>query len=230
MRKSGSKHPSTGDGPGVIAPDGCAVDLYSLLLPGREPAVIHAAASQGASILDLGAGTGRLTHPLIDLGHDVVAVDESAEMLANIRGARTVCSRIEDLRLERAFDVVLLASHLVNVADEDVRHRLLAACRRHVRADGVVLIERLTREWADTVESTAGEVGGVATELRILDRQHPGLVTATIDYRVGASHWTHTFTARGLDDHEMEHDLDRAGLRLDRKMTDEGQWMAATRA
>ncbi|MEV5554579.1 class I SAM-dependent methyltransferase [Nonomuraea wenchangensis] len=55
----------------------------------------------GGSVLDLGAGVGRITHALMERGYEVVAVDESAEMPAEVRGARTVCCRIQDLRLER---------------------------------------------------------------------------------------------------------------------------------
>ena len=36
-------------------------------------------------VLDLGAGTGKLTRSLVALGHDVVAVEPSAEMLAQLR-------------------------------------------------------------------------------------------------------------------------------------------------
>ena len=52
-----------------------------------------------------------MTHPLVALGHPVVAVDESPEMLARVRGAETVRARIQDLDLGRTFDAVL-ASHL----------------------------------------------------------------------------------------------------------------------
>jgi len=36
-------------------------------------------------VLDLGAGTGKLSRSLVALGHDVVAVEPSAEMLAQLR-------------------------------------------------------------------------------------------------------------------------------------------------
>jgi ubiquinone/menaquinone biosynthesis C-methylase UbiE len=52
-----------------------------------EPEIVHGAIPPGASILELGAGAGRMTRPLVTLGHPVVAVDESGEMLARIRGA-----------------------------------------------------------------------------------------------------------------------------------------------
>jgi len=38
-------------------------------------------------VLDLGAGTGKLTRTLVALGHDVVAVEPSAPMLAQLRRA-----------------------------------------------------------------------------------------------------------------------------------------------
>jgi SAM-dependent methyltransferase len=115
----------------VITPDGCAVDFYALMPASGEPAIVHAAAGPGASILELGCGAGRVTHPLIALGHPVVAVDESPEMLAHVRGAETVCAQIQGLSVGRRFGAVLLASHLIN-ADADIRNAFLEACRRHV--------------------------------------------------------------------------------------------------
>ena len=102
------------------------MELYELLPPGEEPAIVHAAVPPGASILELGAGAGRVTHPLLRLGHPVVAVDESPEMLARIHGAETVSAKIQSLDLGRRFDLVLLASHLVNVPDDDLRLRFIA--------------------------------------------------------------------------------------------------------
>ena len=67
---------------GHMAPDGSPVELFARLPAGSVPQLIHDAIPPGASILELGAGAGRITHPLIGLGHEVVAVDESPEMLA----------------------------------------------------------------------------------------------------------------------------------------------------
>src|SRR6266498_5836608 len=141
---------SHGDGPGVITPDGCSVEFYAALTPASEPPIIHAAIPEGASILELGAGAGRVTHALLALGHQVVAVDESPEMLERVRDAETVLARIEDLDLGRRFDAVLMASYLVNVPDQEWRRSLLAACRRHVSDNGCVLIQRHEPEWFDT--------------------------------------------------------------------------------
>jgi predicted RNA methylase len=65
-----------------------------------EPEIVHAAAgSPRASVLELGAGTGRIADALAALGHPVVAVDESPEMLAHIRNAETVARRSRAWRL-----------------------------------------------------------------------------------------------------------------------------------
>jgi SAM-dependent methyltransferase len=109
--------PSYESGPGVITPDGCAVDFYAMIGDAGEAGIVHEAVGPGAAVLEPGSGAGRSTHPLIALGHPVVAVDDSAEMLAHGRGAQTVPARIQDLSLGRRFDVVLLASQLINTDD-----------------------------------------------------------------------------------------------------------------
>ena len=131
-----------GTGPGAITPDGCAVELYSRLPVGAEPEIIAGAVPAGARVLELGCGVGRMTRPLLERGFTVTAVDESAEMLERVRGARTICAPIEDLDLGETFDVVLLASFLVHSADLEVRRRMLRACARHVAPGGCVLIQR----------------------------------------------------------------------------------------
>ncbi|GGW18803.1 methyltransferase [Streptomyces capoamus] len=131
-----------GTGPGAITPDGCAVELYARLPVADEPDIIAAAVPAGAHILELGSGVGRVTHPLLERGFTVTAVDESADMLARVRGARTIRSSIEDLDLGERFDVVILASFLVHAGDEEVRRGLLRTCVRHVAEGGCVLIQR----------------------------------------------------------------------------------------
>jgi 2-polyprenyl-3-methyl-5-hydroxy-6-metoxy-1,4-benzoquinol methylase len=97
----------------------------------------------GASILELGCGAGRLTHPLAELGHRVVAVDESQSMLTNVRDTETVLADIFILHLGRSFDAVVLASDLISNSDPDRRHQSLSVCKAHARHNGAVLLERL---------------------------------------------------------------------------------------
>jgi SAM-dependent methyltransferase len=220
-------HAQTGTGPGVITPDGCAVDLYTLLPPMGEPGVVHAALPAGASILELGAGAGRVTHPLVALGHPVVAVDEAPEMLARVRGAETVRARIQDLRLRRRFDAVLLGSFLVNVADHGLRRRFLEACRVHVDDGGCVLVQRHPPSWFDQAAEGARTLDGITFRLRDLRRPGPGLLAATVEYQVGDRRWTQSFTAERLDQAALAAALAEAGLAVDAYLTGDGSWVRA---
>ncbi|GAA3440025.1 class I SAM-dependent methyltransferase [Kutzneria kofuensis] len=123
------------------AADGSPVELYALLPDAGEPALIHAAIPAGATVLELGAGAGRVTQPLAALGHPVLAVDNSEEMLAHVRNAETIRADIESLRLDRRFDAVILASQLVNTTDAELRRGLLATAAHHVSDNGIVLIQ-----------------------------------------------------------------------------------------
>jgi SAM-dependent methyltransferase len=220
----------SGSGPGVITPDGCAVDLYALLPAMGEPEVVHAAIPPGASILELGAGAGRMTHPLVQLGHPVVAVDESPEMLALVHGAETVTAQIQALDLGRRFDAVLLASFLVNTADDGLRRGFLRACRRHVRDDGQVLIQRHAPAWFDEAAEGEATESGVTFRLRDLERPGPGLLSATTEYQVDDQLWTQTFTTRRLDDAELAAALDEVGLAVAGYLTGDGSWVRAAPA
>jgi SAM-dependent methyltransferase len=214
----------------VITPDGCAVDFYARMTEMGEPALVHDATRPGASILELGCGTGRITRPLAALGHPVVAVDESADMLAYVRDAETVCARIEDLALGRRFDVVLLASHLINAEDDAARTAFLAACRRHVADDGAVIIQQHPPGWFATAADADSVRDGITFRMRDVSRPGPGLVSATMEYVDGDRVWTQTFTARRLDDAEMAAVLAGAGLRPDRYLTDDHGWLRAVPA
>src|ERR1700684_4241202 len=121
---------NVGTGPGAITNDGCAVGLYALLPTFGEPEIVHSAVPEGASVLELGCGTGRILRPLAGLGHQVLGVDDSRAMLAHIPDLPTVCCRIEELSLDCTFDAVLLASTLIN-EEPSLRAKFLAACRRH---------------------------------------------------------------------------------------------------
>lgn len=220
---------SYGTGPGVITPDGCAVEFYARMTAMGEPAIVHDGAGPGAAILELGCGTGRITHPLAALGHPVVAVDESPEMLAYVRDAETVCARIEDLALGRRFDAVLLASHLIN-ADAATRTAFLTACRRHVADNGCVIVEQHTPEWFAAAKDAEATRDGIIFRMRDVTRPAPNLVSATVEYVDGDQCWTQTFTAMGLDETELAAVLAAADLRLDRYLTDDHAWFRAVPA
>jgi SAM-dependent methyltransferase len=125
-----------------VSPDGSPVEVYLALPADPDLQVIRSAMSERCSVLDLGAGVGRLANPLAADGHRVVAVDNSPELRAHVHGPTTVVADIWSLDLAERFDVVLALSHLINSVSRDRRMRLLAVCRRHVRDGGRVLIQR----------------------------------------------------------------------------------------
>jgi SAM-dependent methyltransferase len=202
---------------GPVTADGCAVEVYRRLPATGEPELVHAVAGPGALILDLGAGTGRIADPLVATGHDVVAVDDSAEMLAAVRRARKHRSPIEDLDLAERFDLVLLASHLVNTPDDGLRRALLAAARRHLAERGRVLLQWHEPAWFDGLAAgttTEGDLGPFATRLEVHERSGP-LLTATVTYRDGDDAWSQSFTALQLERQQLAADLGAAGLALE---------------
>ncbi|WP_042386072.1 class I SAM-dependent methyltransferase [Streptacidiphilus melanogenes] len=219
----------SGTGPGAITPDGCAVELYTRLPAGDEPDVVARAAPRpGASILELGCGVGRVTHPLVERGFVVTAVDESPEMLERVRGARTVLSSIEDLALGERFDVVLLASFLVNTGDLGVRAALLATCLRHVAADGVVLVQREGEGFYDVIPREQVMRDGVGRmAITSSEEIEPGLRANQVDYVFPDAHWTQFFRTRHLPDAAFEHALAEAGLELDAYLTPDHVWARA---
>ncbi|MFJ6138974.1 class I SAM-dependent methyltransferase [Kitasatospora sp. NPDC092286] len=216
-----------GTGPGAITPDGCAVEMWSRLPVDGSPEVIERAVPAGASILELGCGVGRMTHPLLDRGFTVTAVDESPEMLARVRGARTVRSPIEHLDLGERFDVVLLASFLVHAGDPTVRRGLLETCRRHVADDGSVLVQREGEDWYRNVprERPVGRDGlmRVVSATPVGD----GVNSVHIEYEFPDARWTHTFRARPLDTKQFERALADAGLAVEGYLTDDRTWVQA---
>ena len=209
---------------GEVAPDGSPVPLYAALEPLGEPELVHAAVPASSEILELGCGAGRITHALIALGHAVVAVDQSAEMLAHVRGAEAVLADIETLRLGRRFPVVLLASNFLNHPDTRERRAFLETCAEHVQPDGRVLLERMPPEWGPR-EGTA-ERGGLRMTMRNASREGQ-LVAATMEYEVAGEIWTHAFTAVLLSDEELDEDLAAAGLERRRWLDESRSWLEA---
>ncbi|MBQ0986280.1 class I SAM-dependent methyltransferase [Streptomyces sp. F63] len=219
-----------GTGPGSITPDGCAVELYERLPVGDEPDVIARLVPAGAHILELGCGTGRVTHALLDRGFTVTAVDESPEMLERVRGARTVCSPIEELDLGTRFGVVMLASFLVHAGDPEVRQGLLRACRRHVAEDGVVLIQREPEDAHTRVPRERRVAGGGVIRVVSAEPAGPGVNAIRCEYDFPGARWTQTFLSRPLTPREFEAALAGAGLAVESYATEDGTWVRAVPA
>lgn len=216
-----------GTGPGAITPDGCAVELYSRLPIGDEPNIIAAAVPAGAHILELGSGVGRMTHPLLERGFRVTAVDESPEMLERVRGARTLRSPIEALELDETFDVVMLASFLVHAGDVEVRRGLLRACIRHVAPGGCVLIQREGEDYHTDTPRERVDPSGFTVRIVSSQPVGDGVNSVRAEYQFPDGAWTQTFLARPLSREVFEEALEEAGLRVDRYLTEDRTWVRA---
>ncbi|OLZ68108.1 SAM-dependent methyltransferase [Streptomyces sp. IMTB 2501] len=217
-----------GTGPGAITPDGCAVELYERLPVGEEPDVITAAVPAGAHILELGSGVGRMTHPLLDRGFTVTAVDESPDMLSRVRGARTICGPIEELDLGgEKFDVVMLASFLVHTGDEEVRRGMLRTCARHVGEGGCVLIQREGEDYHTNVPRERVDPSGFTIRIASVEPAGDGVNSVRAEYVFPDAAWTQTFLARPLTKEQFESALEEAGLEVDEYLTPDGTWVRA---
>jgi SAM-dependent methyltransferase len=194
-----------------VAPDGSPVEVYRSLPSRGEGELVAAAVPPPASLLELGCGAGRVTRQLVARGYSVVAVDESPEMLAYVRGAETVCARIEELDLGRRFDAVLLLSNLLT-AEPEQRRAFLDACARH--AD-VLVVETLPLGWQPP-----------ASESLRIDRVEDGVVHGEVFYDSG---WSHAFAMHVFAD---EDELAKAlgAWRLDRWLDRDRGWFTAVRA
>ncbi|MFE6779351.1 class I SAM-dependent methyltransferase [Streptomyces sp. NPDC057702] len=220
-----------GTGPGPITPDGCAVEMYARLPAGDEPDIVAAHVPAGARLLELGSGAGRVTRPLLARGLTVVAVDESPQMLAYVEGARTVCSPIETLDLGETFDAVLLASFLVNTADEELGRALLRTCARHVAPGGQVLVQRENERWHDPARvPRAWERDGQRVRVASVEPQGADRVAVRMEYGYEGAEWSHSFVSRVLPDAAFEAELVGAGLVLDAYLTDDHSWALAVPA
>ena len=214
-----------GTGPGPHTPDGSAIELYEVTPVHGEDQLINAAIEPGSSILELGCGTGRITRPLVALGHQVVAVDESPDMVARVTETETICSTIGDLRLDHRFDVVLMMSYLINVADDEERLCLLRTCAHHVRPGGVVLLQQ--------------QVPGMLRGPSVMENEHRRLVVsdveelpgnrqaATLTHTIGDRSWSQRILTQNLSDDQLSAQLTEAGLTLSDYLTPDKTWVRA---
>ncbi len=96
--------------------------------------------SQPAAVLDLGCGTGRDTHALIEAGHTVAAVDGSAEMACEAEkriGAPVRVQLFEDLDDVAAFDGIWANASLLHVPRAGLPN-VLARVHRALKPGGLL--------------------------------------------------------------------------------------------
>jgi SAM-dependent methyltransferase len=147
-------------------------ELYDAIVePGPCEAFYRAEALRGGGpVLELACGTGRLTLPVAEDGHEVVGLDASRPMLAAaVRKARgrglSVRFVVGDLRsfdLGRRFATVIISCNsLAHLTQTEELRSCLAAVRRHLLPGGLLAF--------DVVRPDLGLLGRPDGDARRLD-------------------------------------------------------------
>jgi len=182
-----------------VTPDGSPVAFYRRLPPAGEPELVRAAIPAGATILDLGCGSGRIAAPLARLGHPVTGVDNGAGMIAALPPeVEGILGDARTIRLGRTFDVVLLASHLVD--DPSDGRSFIETAAAHVTPSGTVIGETYPPGWGEKDDVGTTLKLGDATVTVVRARREGDLVDAAVRYGVDGMEWTQSYTARLLDE------------------------------
>jgi SAM-dependent methyltransferase len=140
------------------------------------------AGDPGGPVLEFGVGTGRLAVPLARLGLEVVGVDISEEMLAQLRekpgaeGVTTVVGDMTTVRVEREFGLVFIAfSSLFVLPTQEAQVRFFRNAAAHLVPGGRFVLEtavvgarqqsqlRVVKIETDRLVLSAGEVDPVTS-------------------------------------------------------------------
>lgn len=149
-------------------------DVYERGRPDYPRAAIGALAAElrlapGARVLDLAAGTGKLTRALLAAGLDVVAVEPQGPLretlIASVGSERVLDGLAEQIPLPDASVDAVTVADAIHWFDHALA---LAEMRRVLRPGGGLAVLTTMPDWAGA--SWAGELGALMAELR---PEHP---------------------------------------------------------
>lgn len=200
---------------------------------------IHRLAGDGARILELGVGTGRLALPLAALGHQVVGLDSSQDMLDRLGTNAAVAAAapghaggaVEGVRGDVAdgtawpagpFQVVVAAFNLVcNVTDPAAQAAMFGQAHASLHPGGFLIVEAFVPHPVDHAERRL-EVREVSAEQVVLiasrtDPEHGVVIGQHIQLRDGEPVRLRPWRLRPTSPAELDRWATDAGLdRVDR--------------
>jgi SAM-dependent methyltransferase len=149
-----------------------AADVYERARPSYPQEAIDWLVAQtglgpGQTVVDLGAGTGKLTRLLIPTGARVIAVEPIAEMRAHIEGCEVVDGAAEAIPLPDASADVVTVAQALHWFDQE---RALPEIHRVLRASGSLVLFWNMRDLDDPVQR------GVEELLGTIRREVPGQI------------------------------------------------------
>lgn len=109
---------------------------------------------ENLKILDIGAGTGRYSGALMNMGHDVLAVElvkknlsvlrQNFPQLKAIQGNALNLKKIKD----DSFDITLVFGPMYHLFSKEDKLRVLTEAKRVTKKDGYILVAYLMNEYA----------------------------------------------------------------------------------
>jgi SAM-dependent methyltransferase len=131
------------------------------------------AAQHDGPVLDIGAGTGRVTLDLARAGHDVTALDVDGELLAELLrradglALRTIVADARSFALDRRFALCIVPMQTIQLlGGAQGRAAFLRGAREHLLPDGVLAIAIADR--LDLFDTADGQVS-MLPDVRELD-------------------------------------------------------------
>lgn len=193
--------------------------------------ILRAVAPIKAAVLELAAGSGRLTLPLLALGREVTALELSSAMLDELRRrldlapaglrnrATLIRADMSDFDLGRTFGAIVLAATSLTLLDQSDRRGLYASVRRHLDVGGRFLLTLLDARDEGGEAEVVHEVDTASGRAyRLVDYRVPGegmryVTVFPLELPVGQVHVCRS-TVRVLEPSDVIVELEQAGLRV----------------
>jgi SAM-dependent methyltransferase len=185
--------------------------------------------ADGGPVLEFGVGTGRLAVPLAEKGLDVVGVDVSEDMLAELAkksaAVETVVGDMTTVRLEREFAVAYIAFNSIFVlASQQDQLTLFRNAAAHLRPGGRFVLETVVAAGAKPGDTSRFRVARIETDRLTVTA---GIVDPATQFYTGT--WVvfepdgtkfYPIHGRNVTHHEMDLMAQLAGLELEHRWKD----------